>query len=57
MTIDELIQKIDGQPKASQETAPEAKAVVETTQTADKEADMLPIGQQFEEYCESKKRK
>ena len=56
MTIDDLIQRIDEQPKVEQK-ATEAQTVVETPTETGKEADMLPIGQQFEEYCESKKRK
>ena len=57
MTIDDLIQRIDNeQPKETPVEKTEA-SVVETPPEADKEEDMLPMGEQFREYCESKKRK
>ena len=58
MTIDELITKIDNEP-AKQDTteAPKVETLVEAPTDAPKEENMLPIGQQFADYCESKKRK
>lgn len=56
MTIDELVNKIDSEP-AKQEVQAEQTSIVETPPETNKEKDMLPCGQEFEEYCESRKRK
>jgi len=55
MTIDELIAKIDG-PKAEPETKVQETAQETKTETAQADS-MLPIGSEFAEYCNSKKRK
>ena len=56
MTIDELVAKLDEPAKQEQETKVEGHPVVETAPTQTEE-NVMPYGQQFEEYCESKKRK
>ena len=59
MTIDDLIQRIDNEQPKAEQTATEAKEgpVVETPPEVKAEEDMLPMGEQFREYCESKKKK
>jgi hypothetical protein len=58
MTIDELITKIDNEPAKQENTeAPKVETPVEAPTEVKKGEDMLPIGQQFADYCESKKRK
>ena len=56
MTIDELITKIDNEPKEAPAAQTETQ-VVDTPPETNKEEDMLPIGKDFEEYCEQRKRK
>lgn len=57
MTIDELIAKIDG-PKTEPETQTKVQETAQETKTETAQADgMLPIGAEFAEYCNSKKRK
>lgn len=58
MTIDELITKIDNEPAKQESTeAPKVETPVEAPTETPKEEDMLPIGNEFADYCESKKRK
>ena len=56
MTIDELVAKLDEPAKQEQENKAEGQSIVETAPTQTEES-VMPYGQQFEEYCESKKRK
>jgi len=52
MTLDELITKVDNEPAKTEQPVQETQTTpVEQTE------DLLPIGAQFAEYCESKKRK
>ena len=52
MTIDELIAKVDNEQVKTEPTTQETQ-----TPPAQTEEDLLPIGSQFAEYCESKKKK
>lgn len=53
MTIDELAAKVDNEQVKAETAAQE----VPQTQAQPVEEDLLPIGTQFAEYCESRKRK
>lgn len=55
MTIDELVAKVDNGPAKPEPTAQEPEQT--QTQAQPVEEDLLPIGTQFAEYCESRKRK
>jgi len=55
MTIDELIAKVDNEPVKTEPTTPQTQT--EQTPNAQTEEDLLPIGSQFAEYCEAKKKK
>lgn len=52
MTIDELIAKVDNDTAKAEQPVQEAQAT-----PAEQTEDLMPIGAQFAEYCESKKRK
>lgn len=54
MTIDELVAKLDEPAKQEQETKVEGQTVIEAAPT---EENVMSYGREFEEYCESKKRK
>lgn len=53
MTIDELVAKVDNEPVKTETAAQETQG----QQAQPVEEDLLPIGTQFAEYCESRKRK